>query len=282
MAIVAKENGGYHTAVNAAYARSGGDIVCILDSDDLYARDKVERTIEALGDQAGFFQHRLEPIDDRGDSLGGALPQSLDGGWLGEAALERGAEGRFAPSSGLSFRREVAEVLFPLPAYFRRAGDHYLAKGSQFLTRVAASDEALASYRLHGSNVTGLWVAEPKSLRAFIDDSSLIHRGCKELLERVYGPATAARLRDEDRPTYWDARLGLRVLEPGAPEGAGIKIRELGDKIPSRSRRLIWTVLLATPRPLARRMLSFWWGDSRVKDALRKAAGRLRPRRAVT
>ncbi len=275
--LIEKENGGYPTAVNAAYERSRGRVICILDSDDVFKPTKVQEVLDALRDGSGLSCHRLEPVDEESAPIGPPLPQVLDSGWLGDVALERGGEGHFAPASGLSLRREVADVLFPLPLIFRRRGaDGYIARASQFVTRVAASPAALTLYRIHGTNTTGLWSADEDSLRGFIDDNVKITAACRDFLRRVYDNDVAERLRDEERPSYWEARLGLRIVAPESPEAKGLTASGLKDKVPSSKRRIVWTVLLALPRPLSRRLLAFWWGSSSVKGALVRAAGRAR------
>ena len=43
--LLAKENGGVASALNAAYRQCRGDIVCLLDADDFFASGKLERVV---------------------------------------------------------------------------------------------------------------------------------------------------------------------------------------------------------------------------------------------
>ena len=278
--LAEKPNGGYPTALNLAYERSRGEILCVLDADDLFAPNKVEAVVDALRRGAGMFTHKLTPVDALGTAVGPPLPATLDRGWLGATALARGGEGRFPPASGLSLRREVAEVIFPLPEHFRRGADGYVARAAQFLAPVASSDDVLAYYRVHGSQTTGLWSTNVASLRGFIEDNVKITAECRVLLERVYSAEVAARLADEDRPSYWEPRIALRALEGRDSVEPGTPNRAIVARIRPRSRRLIWRSLLVLPRPLARRLMDLWWGDSRLKALLRRLArgGRRGPR----
>ncbi|MDQ4094726.1 MAG: glycosyltransferase [Actinomycetota bacterium] len=271
--VIEKENGGYVTAINAAYERSRGHIISILDADDVFTDDKVEVAVEALRRDAGLHCHQLEPVDESTGSIGPPLPKRLSDGWLAENALDRGGEASFAPSSGISFRREIADMIFPLPEGIRRGGDWYIARAAQFVTPVAATLRPLALYRVHGSNATGLWSADLKTLRGFIDDNEMITRACRDFLRRVYGDEVADRFHDEDRPSYWEARLGLKVLDPAASDGR-LSVRGLKEKVPDPKRRAMWTLVLATPRPIARRLLSAWWDDSATKRLLKSRSSR--------
>src|ERR1700691_1036540 len=47
--LVRKENGGQASAFNAGFAASRGEIICFLDSDDLFIPTKVGRVVEIFG-----------------------------------------------------------------------------------------------------------------------------------------------------------------------------------------------------------------------------------------
>jgi len=60
-----KQNGGQASAFNAGYAASTGDIVCFLDSDDLFLPTKVTRVVEVLEKSSrGWCFHHLKWVDD--------------------------------------------------------------------------------------------------------------------------------------------------------------------------------------------------------------------------
>ena len=278
--VIVKENGGYPTTLNAAFAKAAGKIICILDADDVFIPNKVQEVVKALRTDCGLHSHPLIPVDEEATPIGPQLPQELDSGWLADAAIDRGGYGEFAPASGLSFRREIADLLFPLRDDFTRGVDGYIARAAQFVTNIATSPEPLALYRIHGSNNTGLWSADPKSLKGFIWDNMRIEAGLRDFLRRVYSDDVAGRISDADRPSYWDARLALAIVEPDAPEAAEVGIRDLRDKVRSSKRRLMWTTLLLLPRIAARPLLRFWWEDSRTKTALTRLRHPIPKRRA--
>src|SRR6266436_6656458 len=47
--VVYQANGGQSLALNAAFHKSTGDIICLLDADDVFMPDKVRRVVEAFG-----------------------------------------------------------------------------------------------------------------------------------------------------------------------------------------------------------------------------------------
>ena len=157
--LLAKDNGGVASALNAAYAACRGDIIALLDADDVFAPDKLARVVACCRHRtgAGLVLHATDVMDSRGRTLyrrptTGAYEQ----GWLADRVRARGGRWRSMPASALAFRRTVAERLFPIPeAAFRSEADGFLALLAVLLTEVAYLSEALTRYRLHGANLTG-------------------------------------------------------------------------------------------------------------------------------
>jgi glycosyltransferase involved in cell wall biosynthesis len=159
--LIRKENGGQASGFNAAFAASRGEIIALLDSDDIFLPHKVERVVKDFqaNPDAGFGVHRIIRMsaDLRRQ---GVWPMSdpLPSGWYGSILLRDGGVLPYTPpTSGLSLRREVAERLFPLPNEKPLAScpDQLLCRLAPFLTNVTREDEALSAYRLHGNNNYG-------------------------------------------------------------------------------------------------------------------------------
>jgi glycosyltransferase involved in cell wall biosynthesis len=159
--LIRKANGGQASGFNAAFAASRGEIIALLDSDDIFLPHKVERVVadfQAHPD-AGFSVHRIIRMsaDLRRQ---GVWPMSdpLPSGWYGSGLLRDGGVLPYTPpTSGLSLRRDVAERLFPLPLEepLVSCPDQLLCRLAPFLTNVTREDEALSAYRLHGDNNYG-------------------------------------------------------------------------------------------------------------------------------
>jgi glycosyltransferase involved in cell wall biosynthesis len=159
--LIRKENGGQASGFNAAFAASRGEVIALLDSDDLFLPHKVERIVadfQAHPD-SGLSVHRIirVSVDLRRQ---GVWPMSdpLPAGWWGSRMLrDGGIMPCTPPTSGISLRRDVAERLFPLPLErpLVSCPDQLILRLAPFLTNVTREDEALSSYRLHSSNNYG-------------------------------------------------------------------------------------------------------------------------------
>jgi glycosyltransferase involved in cell wall biosynthesis len=159
--LIRKANGGQASGFNAAFAASRGEIVALLDSDDLFLPHKVERIVADFREHSdcGFGIHRVMrmSVDLRRQ---GVWPMSaaLPSGWYGSSLLEDGGILPYMPpTSGLSLRRQVAERIFPLPleAPLVSCPDQLITRLAPLLTHVTREDEALSQYRLHGGNNYG-------------------------------------------------------------------------------------------------------------------------------
>lgn len=159
--LIRKANGGQASGFNAAFAASRGEIIALLDSDDIFLPHKVERIVadfQAHPD-AGFGVHRIIRMsaDLRPQ---GVWPMSdpLPSGWFGSSLLrDGGVLPCTPPTSGLSLRRDVAERLFPLPLQkpLVSCPDQLICRLAPFLTNITREDKALSAYRLHGNNNYG-------------------------------------------------------------------------------------------------------------------------------
>ncbi len=152
--LVLKENGGQASAINAAFAASTGKILCLLDADDYYSPEAVERIVASWDDNTHILHHRLQAVDNEG-RRGGFNPD------LGEAFEPSTvipllmSQGCYAspPTSGLVYSRTLLEKILPMPeASWRICADSYLVTVSPFFAPVAMMPESVAYYRRHGSN----------------------------------------------------------------------------------------------------------------------------------
>jgi glycosyltransferase involved in cell wall biosynthesis len=152
---VLKLNGGQSSAINAGFAASQGDIICMLDSDDLYDETRVERTLKAFQSSADsgwvfhpvrrvFTDGRTEVvpdikgtvrIDNRQHVLRGKLP---------------GPPGPV--TTGLAFSRSLLERMLPMPEAIGITSDNYLIFLALALSPGIYVDQPLAAQRIHGDN----------------------------------------------------------------------------------------------------------------------------------
>jgi glycosyltransferase involved in cell wall biosynthesis len=148
-------NGGQASAWNAAYARSTGDIICPLDSDDAFAPEKIARVVDYFASHAacGFLVHAMMVVDRRGREIQRVpFMTRFEDGWIAERVIRRGGRWRYMPSSALALRREVAQHIFPISDTLRVCADAFVFTLAPLLTHVGHLAEPLTYYRVHGEN----------------------------------------------------------------------------------------------------------------------------------
>jgi glycosyltransferase involved in cell wall biosynthesis len=158
---VLKPNGGQASAFNAGVARSRGEIVCFLDSDDCFTPDKVAQMVAAF-EKEDFRSKPMmihHPLTIMGDGAGEFADQLI--GRKHESPLnqyEFARRFRFlqymgGPTSGLSLNRSLTDRMFPIPEVgVRTSADDFIVYGASLIGDVYLLDKALGSYRIHGHN----------------------------------------------------------------------------------------------------------------------------------
>ncbi|MCA9448407.1 MAG: glycosyltransferase [Candidatus Omnitrophica bacterium] len=152
-----QKNGGQANAWNNAYKKVNGEIVCFLDSDDYWKRIKVERMVTLVLDEpdGGIYQHQLE------NEAGEKKQRILNSGdyfktWLEKGrlnlAIYQGLISPCVPSSGLVFRKEVLDQVFPIPEILKTCPDAFLTRTAPVFGPIHAYSGTLGYWREHGQN----------------------------------------------------------------------------------------------------------------------------------
>lgn len=155
---VFQDNSGVASALNSAFATSRGEIICLLDADDVFLPEKLTMVVNTFmtHPKAGFVVHPILRIDEKGRGRGVyPLMQKEPSGWLALDLLQKGGIlPNIPPCSGMSLRRDVAKKIFPLPPEFRRNADGVIQRIAPFITEITSIDYPLAKWRLHQKNLT--------------------------------------------------------------------------------------------------------------------------------
>lgn len=153
---VLKENGGQASAFNAGFAVSQGELICLLDADDIWLPEKVERIVEAAGafPQASVIYHRVQNVDQAGQASGQPWPPyTVIRGNIFDQVKRTGGWWPFPPSTGLSFSRSFLDQVMNIPEQeYRICADTYLADLSPFFGDVVGIDQTLSQFRIHAAN----------------------------------------------------------------------------------------------------------------------------------
>jgi glycosyltransferase involved in cell wall biosynthesis len=146
-------NKGLAGARNTGIQLSRHPYICLLDDDDLYEPEKLEKQVKMLSEhpdpRIGMIYSMLTCIDTNGQLLGlGGIPSDGD---IYEKIIHQNIVG--APSSAM-IKREVFEKVGLFKEYFRLVEDY------EFWIRVAkhyhiySDRECLLRYRIHATNAS--------------------------------------------------------------------------------------------------------------------------------
>ena len=160
-----KENGGQASAFNVGFAEARGDIIALLDGDDVWLPQKIRRVVEEFEKHpdAGLVYHpckiwdteRGTCVDTEFHAVSGYIPDRLT------ALLTYGDFGTW----GMAMRKKIAAEMFPIPLGMKLFADLYLAAVIIFLAPVVALPEHLTKYRHHGANLTSFGAGDRERMK---------------------------------------------------------------------------------------------------------------------
>jgi hypothetical protein len=278
--VISKQNGGQASGFNAAYLASTGEILCLLDSDDLYSPLKLERVVAALQkhQDAGFLVHRVITVDkDRHRQGVWPLSSGLPAGWLGPQLLKAsGIVAFMPPTSGLILRREVARRIFPLPteAPLGACPDQVVMRLAPCISRIAAINEPLAEYRLHGDNSYATARVTTSSVERELMVNERLWRAQKEFLAGI-DPEVSTQLAPLKKNTYvllleyMHARLAGKqnVRQRHADYLAAVATE------PESAHRWFWELSISLPKPLFSFAINLLMRQNKIKQIVARLKG---------
>jgi glycosyltransferase involved in cell wall biosynthesis len=275
-----QEHAGQAAALNRGIKIASGDIVILLDSDDLMDRDKVERLVTA-------FEHDSEVEWARHD-----MRASIDGKvvadhyyplrrhpdpWL-EVLTVGEATGT---TSALAFRAGFLERIGSIPEErYPTYADWYLKVIASLLGKCATLDEVLGTRRLHEGQVTGYARADSSRAAFYLKLGEAIACDVAEQAARhgVHPDVADGSLWWQQKH-HFEARKGGVVADgPAFPYLMGMLSGLFASDLPL-SRRAAFAVrelaLAGLPPSWFRRA---WWrthyGRTSTASKLRSAIGR--------
>jgi len=154
--LIQKPNAGVASAINQAFYQSAGNIICFLDSDDVFVPEKLANIVSQFQCDPclGYVTHKMQFIDANGVK-GQIFPLACEHGYLRDKIYARGGFIELPPSSAICLRKELADIIFPIDeTHFRQLADAYIYTLAALLTKTACLNDVLSFYRVHGSNLT--------------------------------------------------------------------------------------------------------------------------------
>jgi Glycosyl transferase family 2 len=279
ISVVYRANGGQSLALNAAFHKSTGDIVCLLDADDVFAPNKVQRVVEAFGAApgAGLAVNRMLIVDKNRKSLGEIpLLSHLATGWLGPSLNTCGPKvlPGLPPSSGLSLRRAIAESIFPLPSGLRAYSDTLIQVLAPRITPIVGVQAPLSEYRIHGANVAAVSAFTEDRLRNLALWEREIWRAW-----RSHILSSSASSLDAPVPEETSTLMDYAYARFRSDSGAKTIFRAIPPDyflaLPSLF-RWYWRASPMMPNWLFRKAFAFAYGQTQVKRLVAKILCRFR------
>ena len=188
-------NLGQASAYNAGFAFSRGELICLLDSDDVFLSTKVERLVDVFErfPTAGWLRHRLEITDEHLRPLGVRIPhykgsrleRIKEGMWLEHKA-------RFVNSSAIAMRRITTASILPIPKSrvheWKLGADGYIGVLCAATSPCYSLDEPLTYYRRRDAQrFTGR-----AGVTAYLDRSVRRDRRFSQMWTSTAGPSGLA------------------------------------------------------------------------------------------
>ncbi len=147
-----QENTGQGGACSAGFARAKGEIICLLDSDDYFHREKLAKVVAAFLDHPEWVQisHCWTSVNREG------LPRGRGSTILSQgnvrSLLLQWGKYAMAITSAITYRRAVLQQVMPISTGQSVVIDTYLNATIPFYGEVGCINEPLMFYRMHGRN----------------------------------------------------------------------------------------------------------------------------------
>jgi glycosyltransferase involved in cell wall biosynthesis len=160
---ILKENGGQASAFNQGFASSQGDIICFLDSDDLFQPEKVAAIVHDFqqDQEIGWHFHHLELFGEAiatNSAVTDINDPNLSGIYNLMPYMRKGKLANCLPfdlsiaTSAMSFQRSLLEKILPMNQNIRITSDDYIKYAALGISKGFISLQPLAKQRIHGNN----------------------------------------------------------------------------------------------------------------------------------
>jgi glycosyltransferase involved in cell wall biosynthesis len=257
--LLRNPHGGMAANLNAAYRNCTGDIICFLDADDTFLPGKVESIVNAFraNPEAGFAIHRAILVDNKKQARGlYPLLSALPSGDCAQTTYDNcGILMGLPPTTNLALRREIADRIFPIPVEYTGYAEQMFHRLAPLMTGVAAVDQPLARWRLHGANDQNSTHIQPRRLERELGIMDSLWLEQKRYLETI-DPSLAEAFPPISRnPLYLKMNyMRHRLNNDPAMRQAHADLCQFGLRSGSKV-DVFWRHSIHLPRPLFQRAI---------------------------
>lgn len=223
-------NGKQGATFNSGFAKSQGEIIIFLDSDDyLYSR-AVEQIVAAWKPGISKVHYRLNVVDTNGQPRGFSYPpigNPLAQGKVWKMALENGGYTGVSTSGNALSRQSLSQVM-PIAEEYATTSDDYLSVLIPLFGEIVAIEDSMGAYRLHDNNQWAMTTISSSRFHRFIRHdlqrcellkewgTNLGYQVPEDLYMRSFGRVwsrlSSLRLDPENHPIQTDHPLVLMYL----------------------------------------------------------------------
>ncbi len=162
-----KQNGGQASTFNAGFASSQGEIICFLDSDDVFLPEKIAEVVEVFveNQDIGWCFHNQQWVDENTQPLPQTSTQRSSQKCDFRALMRSGKLPPPLPAtSALCFKKTLLQQILPMFESDGTSADRYLKYIAVALDRGYFLGKVLTFHRIHNNNAYTLrndkqWVA---------------------------------------------------------------------------------------------------------------------------
>ena len=224
---ILQPNGKQAAAFNSGFARSKGEIIIFLDSDDYLLPQAASEIVALWHPGLAKVHYRLSVVDGAGKSLGYSSPQGtvpLSQGKVWQTLLSKGGYVT-TPTSGNALNRSALKDLFPIPEQYKLTADDYLSFQVPFYGEVAAIEKTMGVYRVHDNNQWALATVSGDRFKRFVhhdlQNFDLLRKKADDLgheipsdleyrsIGRVWSRIISFRLNQQAHPIQGDRSIQL-------------------------------------------------------------------------
>lgn len=170
-----KENAGYIKNFRNVILKAAGDYIFLCDQDDVWAPDKIEKTISVIKEkQAWLACTGFKLIDSHGNDINDLHQYKSDpisgyenwSGVIKNIPLKRLVWGNFSPGCTYCFTKEVQRI-YQAIENTEISHDFQLLLIAANAGKAVYIDKPLSCYRIHSANTIGMNQKERKRKRHF-------------------------------------------------------------------------------------------------------------------
>jgi glycosyltransferase involved in cell wall biosynthesis len=250
--LVRGRHGGMASCLNGAYRAATGDIVCLLDADDVFLPAKVKAVINAFRNNptAGFCGHPTLLIDHKGRRRGiyplGSMPA---GDCAAETFANAGILIGLPPTTNLSLRREVADRIFPIPEDLTGYAEQMIHRLAPLTTDLCCVTDALAEWRQHGKNDQKATQLNLKRVNRELEIMHLLWQKQRDYLASN-NPLLAHAFPGLERSAYFRKLHYIQSRLAGSADARARYRALFASPIGGTKDRLFWQLSRFLPQPL--------------------------------